>query len=159
MYFSVAVPDWFLGLFCPRKKQIGILELLWVVLAVAIWPDELKHTNTLIFEDNEGARGGLIKAMSPHWDINVLLAFFWGATAQLQLRPWFDRVSSEANPADALTKPGLDKSHLESCEDCSGNVDWQAVFNTLAQALQAQSVPKWQLVTALVSQPSAAHFQ
>ena len=55
--------------------------------------------------------------MSKHADINALLALFWGSAAIHSARYWFDRVASCDNPADALTKPGLDDAHLQGASN------------------------------------------
>ena len=80
--------------FKTRKKQICFLELLWVVLAAIVWPSLLRDAYVVIYEDNDAAKFGIIRGMSRHWDINILLAMLWGAFAELQCKPWAERIAS-----------------------------------------------------------------
>ena len=108
MYFYTEVPDSLLASLKPRKKQICVLELLWVVLPVIVWPSLLQDAYLVVHEDNEAARGGIVKGMSRHWDLNALLALLWGAFSELRCKLWAERITSLDNPADCLTKAGIE---------------------------------------------------
>ena len=127
-FFSVSVPPQVLANLVERKKQIGVLELLWLVLALFAWPALLRDACVLAFENNEGVRFSVIRAMSKHYDINALLSFFWLSANHLSCQIWMDRVASGDNPTDCLTKPGLDASHLQGAHDDSASIDWPNIF-------------------------------
>jgi len=86
-----------------RKKQIGVLGLLWPVLAALLWQPYLHGRHVIYFEDNEGAKFGLFKGFSKHWDINAILAVFWTGVTISESAPWFERIASEDNPAAQST--------------------------------------------------------
>ena len=113
----------------------------------------------LAFDDNNGARFSAIRAMSKHYDINALLSFFWVSATQLSCQIWMDRVSSRDNPADCLTKDGLDASHLSDAHDDTDSVDWVRTFSILEQVLRARSVPSWDLVREFIDSRSDSCFQ
>ena len=132
-----------------REKQICVLELLWAVLSSIVWAPELQGAYATLYEDNEAARGGLRRGMSQHWDINILLAVFWGGAAIRRSGFWMERVPSLDNPADCLTKPGLDRSHLIGAVDDTSRVDWQALFAAFESMLRARTLPEWASIVAL----------
>ena len=143
-FFSVAVPTSFLQLLKARKKQIGILELLWPVLALLLWQPYLKGKHAIYFEDNEGAKYGLPKGFSKHWDINTVRALFWTGVSMSHSAPWFERIASEDNPADTLTKPGMSVAHLCGAIDDSGMLLWDRVFDAIGECMVEQTLPTWQ---------------
>ena len=99
------------------------------------------------------ARGNCViyKGMSAHRDINAMLALFWGSASVHQTHHWFDRLPSESNPADALTKPNLDRAHLQGSRDDTGSVNWDHGFNKINIFLGRQSLPKWPEIVELAS--------
>ena len=148
-YFSACVPGSLLQAFQPRKKQIAVLELLWAVVAVIVWFHFLSDAPVLIFEDNVGAEKGLLKGMSKHQDINRLLSSFWCVASSAHTLVWADRVSSSDNPADCLTKPGVDSSHLAGAEDISSMVVWSELFSAIKEILTTSHQPRWRQLRAL----------
>ena len=62
--FRVKVPVSMLECFKTSKKQICVLELLWVVLAAIVWPSLLRDAYVVIYEDNDAAKLGIIRGMS-----------------------------------------------------------------------------------------------
>ena len=91
--------------------------------------------------------------MSRESDLNAVLALFWASAALHKNRYWFDRVASLDNPADTLTKGGLDSSHLAGAVDDTHTVDWDSVFGILAVILSNGSMPTWNQVLQLFSDP------
>jgi hypothetical protein len=159
LYFGVAVPERLLAALKRRAKRICVLELLWVVLAVIAWPSLLRGAYVVIYEDNDSARSGIVKGMSSHWDINAFLALLWGSAAELHCAIWAERIASSDNPADCLTKSGLDSRHLSGAIDVSAKVDWRQVFQRLEAILERQTLPVWQDVIDVVRMDLAAHCQ
>lgn len=150
VYFRIAVPQAFIDALAPREKQICVLELLWVLLAVIVWPTQLQEAPLTVYEDNDAARGGIIKGMSKHGDINALLALLWGAFASIRSKPWVERIASRDNPADCLTKAGLDDSHLHGACDVSDSVRWDVIFDHLQKVLLERTLPSWSTAAGLL---------
>ena len=121
-----------------RRKQICVLEMLWPILASVVWGYRFQDAYVTVFEDNTGAERGLLKGMSMHTDINVLIALFWGAAAHHHTKHWVEYIRSHDNPADCLTKPGLDASHLSHAKDVTHSIDWDAVFRVICGAPATQ---------------------
>ena len=101
------------------------------------------------FEDNTGAEHSIVRGMSKHSDLNILLSLFWGCAAQARAFVWADRVSSHDNPADSLTKPGLDRSHLRSATDMIASVAWDQLFASIEQSIRIGEIPRWQSIQDL----------
>jgi len=131
-----------------------VFEIIWPLLALLRWSVHLKNHYSIFFEDNESAKYGLFKGMSRHHDINACLAFFWGGVGLLHSVPWFERVASCDNPADALTKPGLATDHLRNAIDDS-DFDWHSAFSVIAIAFERGTLPCWAEVESLFN----AHYQ
>ena len=126
--FSVNVPSRVLANLVERKKQICVLELLWVVLAFFSRPALLRDACVLAFADNEGAPFSAIRAMSKRYDINALLSFLWLLANQLSCQMWMGRFALGHNPADCLTKPWVEAPHLEGAQDASASINWPNMF-------------------------------
>ena len=151
LYWSARVPASLLEAFQPRKKQICVLEVLWVILAIIIWQDTLLDAFVVIFDDNTGAERGLSKGISRHADINILLSAFWCSIAELRAQAWFEHIASSDNPADCLTKPHLDVSHLVNDVAVSDSIDWESIFKQLSKLLRSKHVPSWEDTQCLLS--------
>ena len=67
--------------------------------------EQLGGKRNVLCSDNNAAARASIKASSRAPAVLVLIESFWGCVAQLSAAYWVERVSSEANPADA---PGRD---------------------------------------------------
>jgi hypothetical protein len=140
-FFSVAVPDRLLTALSARKKQICLLELLWVVLSLAIWGSTFQKRFVTVYDDNEGAKFAILRGMSRHFDLNIFLAVFWGASAHADCKIWAEWIKSSDNPADCLTKSGLDNSHLQGALDVSKSVDWPKLFDYICRMLEKRTLP------------------
>ena len=125
------------------------LGVLWPVLAALLWQPYLHGMHTIFGKDDEVVIFGLFKGFSKHWDINAILAVFWTGVSISESAPWFERIASEDNPADALTKPGLSMEHLNGTIDDSGALRWDCVFKALGDLVGKQTLPAW---------PAAASF-
>jgi hypothetical protein len=79
--------------------------------------------------------------MSRHFDLNILLAVFWGSSAHADCKIWAEWIPSADNPADCLTKSGLDISHLQGALDVSKSVNWQQLFDYICRLLEKRTMP------------------
>ena len=86
-------------------NAIGELETIAVALALQLWSDELASCCIVSYIDNEGAKFSLVKGCSR----SPVLARIchWVATLceRRTILPWFSRVPSPSNIADAPSKP------------------------------------------------------
>ena len=103
-----------------ETNEIFGLELFAMVSAVMALGEQLKGKRMILFLDNNAASGAMIKASSRVKIILAITECFWQHVAQLGASCWIERVTSEANPADAPSrdKPSFRKpdveGHLES---------------------------------------------
>lgn len=139
--FELDIPASICVLF-PGSRHIYYYELLWPVVACFIWRRELRSSYSIFYEDNEGAKFNLLSGFSSDWYSSLLLALFWGSSAVQVSRPWVARVASADNPADCLTKPGLDRSHLVSASATDAS-DIEEFWNFLFELLKGRHFPDW----------------
>ena len=86
------------------EHVIGQGELLPSAAARETWAGELRDLTILHFLDNTSAVQALVKGYSPSADSAPLLDWVADADVRLGARPWYDRVPSPANPADAPSR-------------------------------------------------------
>eukprot|EP00971_Amphidinium_carterae_P304567 6052307-Amphidinium_carterae.1 len=105
-FFSAAVPSWLVDVWRSegREHVIYQTELLPVLISICLWQESLRGQHVLVFIDNEAARcalvasyAGLEGAMRIIWRVAEL-------TARTLVKPWFARVPSSSNPADAPSR-------------------------------------------------------
>ena len=111
----------------PGQVQvIGQAEIISVQIAKLTWPDQLSGRRVIFFLDNDAASIGLVRAYSPvHASLKIIAqsaALDW----QLAIHPWYARVPTAVNPADAPSRLEV-SGFLESlCAECIKSVvpDW-----------------------------------
>ena len=54
------------------------------------------------FVYNTAAQFALVKGFNSDPALNVLSSIFWATVAKIGAGPWFERVTSKANPADVI---------------------------------------------------------
>ena len=64
-----------------------------------IWAPRLIGRKIIVFVDNDGARGALIKGVSKSRPSARIVQAFWQAVASHELYVWVERVPSKSNPA------------------------------------------------------------
>ncbi len=57
--------------------------------------------------DNTGAQAAIVKGASSVDSATIISAELWKRVAELRIYAWLDRVESEANPVDALSRKRL----------------------------------------------------
>ena len=65
----------------------------------------MRGKNVLIFVDSESVEGALVKGYSSTEDISELVGHFWLRAAALNVCIYIDRISTDANIADAPSRP------------------------------------------------------
>ena len=87
--------------------QIGMQELLAIPLAFETFSSEVRNTLSIIFIDNNGVLGGLIRGSCMAADLNQAIGNVWLDIARLQIGLHAVRVESKANIADGPTREFL----------------------------------------------------
>jgi hypothetical protein len=102
--FSCVVPDTVQALFCKRKKQIFMLEVLGPLIAVCTFQRYLEGREYFVFVDNDAATAAIGKGVSRAADATRAAAWFWLFCAKFRMSPWLLRVCSAANPSDSVSR-------------------------------------------------------
>ncbi len=85
-------------------NDIFLIEAIGPLLVLFTWPNLVKNTWWLHFIDNEGSEYSLIRGSSSIQAGDHIVGLTWERVFKLQIIPWFDRVESEANPVDGLSR-------------------------------------------------------
>eukprot|EP00971_Amphidinium_carterae_P152999 3033125-Amphidinium_carterae.2 len=105
-YFYAEVPPDLVQEWQSEGKQQTIFqaELLPVLLAFSLWQSRLAGKFVLVFVDNEAARMSLISSSTTSRASLRILVACNGIVAKSMLKPWFARVPTHSNPADAASR-------------------------------------------------------
>ena len=102
----------------------------------------------MFFTDNEGARHCLTAGYSGDSDHCSIVALFWLMSARTGVRPWFERVASESNIADAVSR--FDFSDMEALGATEAGVDFDVLFCAVCEAIKKRGCPTMDAVSRLV---------
>ena len=105
-YFGAVVPPRLTKLWASEgsKQLIGQIELVPVVLARRLWASQIQGRKLICFLDNEAGREGLVKGFSPAMYSRQILQAIAAEELKAQAWPWFARVSTHSNVADAPSR-------------------------------------------------------
>ena len=84
------------------------LEAFAALAAPAISPEVFQNREIVWFIDNESAVSSLIRGASRPEDLNHVAALSTVTFAKLQAKVWFEWIDTESNPADGLSRAGLE---------------------------------------------------
>ena len=87
---------------------INQAELHAAPIVACTMPHLLRQADVIWFIDNSAAEAALVKAGSPTQTMCTLALVATAALASLKVRPWFEHIPSEDNPADVLSRGGLE---------------------------------------------------
>ena len=87
-----------------RTQLIFFTEIFPVLVARRTWAKLLKNRRVLIFVDNEAAKSALIRNYSPLVDATAMLSEVASWDMSLGCFPWYCRVPSKSNVADAASR-------------------------------------------------------
>ena len=90
-----------------RKNQIAMVELFAPVLALAMMGKFLEKKKVLLFVDSEPVEGALVKGYSSRSDMCELTGEFWHLAHRWDIRIYIDRVPTDSNPSDGLSRNKL----------------------------------------------------
>ena len=88
-----------------RGNYIQFLEMCSSILAITTFADELKDANTILYCDNNGQLGALIRGFSREWDYSVVAGVFWRIACFQSMSLQLARVPSVENVADIPSRP------------------------------------------------------
>ena len=120
-YFSSQVPLADLAeLETESEHPIYEVELYAILVAFTLWAEVLKDTFSIFYLDNEAAQSALISGRSGTRNGRQLLQRVLQLEQDNLTRPWFGRVPTHSNPADApsrqivehLTKQGARRDEV-----------------------------------------------
>eukprot|EP00972_Heterocapsa_arctica_P029364 4322628-Heterocapsa_arctica.AAC.1 len=134
LYCAGKVPPALLARFAHRKAFIFLLEAVAQVLPLwALWP--FLQEPYWSFVDNTAAQHCLIRGSSSNTAGNHLAALFWAAAARARAAPWFERVSSEDNLSDGISRQ--DFALAQSCGWRRLDFDFGPTFELLVSSFEA----------------------
>ena len=104
-YFSSEVPlEDLTELESESEHPIYEVELYAILVAFMLWAEVLRDTFSIFYLDNEAAQSALISARSGTRNGRQLLQKVLHLEQENLTRPWFGRVPTHSNPADAPSR-------------------------------------------------------
>ena len=88
----------------PVLRDIFEVEAIGPLVILATWPGLLRGALWIHFIDNVAAQAALIKGSSSVMSGDIIVGRTWEMVARERIIPWFDRVDSESNPVDGLSR-------------------------------------------------------
>jgi hypothetical protein len=107
------VPAHIMERFCMRKHYINVGELLVAPLIAVSCRELLENRDVVWFIDNRAALSALIKGAAPQVDTAFLALTATWAFSSANSRVWFDRVDSDGNPSDLLSRDGIESALIK----------------------------------------------
>ena len=102
--FGIEVPARIVRKWLPRKTQINQLEMMATVIMIHHFRHDLANKRVIGMIDSESALGGLVKGYSKFSDVSELVAEFWGIAADHGISLYLDRVSTDMNISDEVSR-------------------------------------------------------
>jgi len=88
----------------PPYNDIFLIEAIGPLVILCTFPKILKNCTWLHFIDNTAAQHSLVKGASSIESGDVIVGETWRKIQDLHIWAYFDRVESEANPVDGLSR-------------------------------------------------------
>ena len=85
-------------------RDIFLIEAIGPLAILTTFPKLLKDAVWIHFIDNVGAEYSLAKGSSSTQAGDIVVGETWQRVAELGAIPYFDRVASESNPVDGLSR-------------------------------------------------------
>lgn len=107
------IPNCIRGLWHKRCRDgkphdIQDIEAVGPLVILETWPNILEHSLWVHFIDNNGALACLVCGSSSVDTSDVIVGMTLMRVSLLKVLPWFDRVDSQSNPVDGLSRGNLD---------------------------------------------------
>ena len=87
-----------------EHRDIFLIEAIGPLALLTTFPKLLKGAVWTHYIDNVGAEYSLVKGSSSTRAGDVVVGETWKRIAELDIVPYFDRVASESNPVDGLSR-------------------------------------------------------
>jgi hypothetical protein len=108
--FGVEVPQYLMDKWLARENQIAMIELFAAVMVLEQWGPELTGKRVIGMIDSECVLDALIKGQSRQDDMQKLIRRFWDIVADHQINLYLDRVSTDSNPSDGMSREGEEEA-------------------------------------------------
>ena len=102
--FGLDIPENMIKTWLPRMNQIALVELFAAVMVLSHFGPELSGKRVVGLIDSECALDALIKGQSKFSDAIKLVKVFCDLIADHCVDTYLDRVSTDANPSDGLSR-------------------------------------------------------
>ena len=104
-FFSEVVPQKLLNKYLESSRNpIYLVELLGALVSILLWAKLFPHRYVVSYIDNEASRAALIKVWSQVDDANRIIKLYVDEEVTCFWKPWFGRVPTHSNPADAPSR-------------------------------------------------------
>ncbi|CAK9026226.1 unnamed protein product, partial [Durusdinium trenchii] len=127
-YAHGAIPGYLLGRFTTRRAFIYALEIIAQLLCLVAGKPYMEN-KSLCFIDNEPGKFALQKGYGRDTKVNRLLAFLWQFVESSNHEPHWERVTSQANISDAISRGDLSQATALGWKRIE--FDWCALYHTL----------------------------
>jgi len=108
-YFSEEVQCDLISKIKREDQETVIFELEGLAIAVAlhVFSEHIKGRRVVVFTDNKSAQSCLIKCKSDNAHMNLIIRHICSTEERLGLMTWVERVPSQSNPADELSRKSI----------------------------------------------------
>ena len=107
---SLEIKQEIMDFWIKRKNQIAMVELFAPVLTLFMMGEVLKGMKILLFVDSEPVEGALVKGYSSRSDMCLLTGLFWRLAHKWDIKIYIDRVPTDCNPSDGLSRKRLEEA-------------------------------------------------
>ena len=110
-FFSEVAENSLVDLILKQGQQTGIqeLEMLSLLIGFKLFQGHLSNCKLVLFTDSEAVRGAFLKSWSANESCNRLIAAALQLEEELQTQVWLERVPSQSNPSDFLSRSEVDR--------------------------------------------------
>ena len=86
------------------QRHINKIEAIVPAICLCTWPNLIRGSLWLHFIDNDGALACLVSGCSRNSSLSAVVDYTWAQIPALGCWPWFERVPSECNIVDGLSR-------------------------------------------------------
>ena len=107
-----------IDLFSNNEDSVVIheLETLAIFVGLEVWRELLTSRRVVVFTDSEATRGSLLKSWSRNDGADLVLEDIFEFEEAQSIALWFERVPSQSNPADELSRSRMAVWHGRKCD-------------------------------------------
>jgi ribonuclease HI len=138
-YFAEKVPASLMDkLLSQSSHPIFELELLPVGCAMSLWGQQMRHSQCVVYLDNEAAKGALSHAATNTEHGQRIIERFVKEEMLYQIKMWFARVPTSSNLADKPSR--LETSELDALGVERTTINW---YEVEAQLMEGTGSDEW----------------